>query len=160
MIKNSDQYVKQNDGRCMIQIRDIGCFFRSALNIVERKFNVAFEPRDLNILWHSAKVKKIIDDDDCLLDSAKLMNLAISMYLPERSGAFAEIGLKRFGSFTPYKWAERYSPEFFIRKIKQGGPSGVHFVVVDNNDKRIWEPHDPEIKDLGEVYTICYRYFG
>lgn len=149
--------IKQNDEKCLPAIQKIGCFFRSSLLAVEYSTGKKFTPDDLNSLWNSAKFKGIISIDDDLMDSAKLMNLGLDRLC--EPGYFAEIGLKVAGHIELYRWAENAGlvPDTFIRKMRQGGPNKYHYVLVDEKDKLIEDPHDPVIKDLGEVFTICYK---
>ena len=155
------QFVKQNDEKCLPEIQKIGCFFRSALHIVEQKTGAMFDVNQINNLWKLAKERGIIDSNNDLMNSAKLMNLALKTCFPEYKGYFAEIGIARAGLVKFYPWAEKakLKPEYFIKKHLQSGPSVYHYVVVNDCLHKIFDPHEPEIIDRGEVYTICYRYF-
>lgn len=153
MLKTT-KYTKQNDPCCLPDVQRVGCFFRSALNIVERNENVAFTPQQINIFWHEAHRRKIVDDNNNLQDSAALMDMVGDRH-------YVEVGLMKDNVFEPYGWFKKtgLEPQFFIRKHLQGGPSVYHYRVVDRNGNEIFEPHEPAIRDLGEVYTICYREF-
>lgn len=154
-------YVKQNNPECLPTIQKVGCFFRSALHCVELATDYVFNGAEINELWQKAKNKGILDSNDNLKDSAQLMNLALRSIRPNTSSYFAEIGIQTDGIYSLYNWAQKRGlvPNYFIQKIKQGGPSVYHFIVVDDSGKLQWDPHTPAIKSLGEVYTICYRFF-
>lgn len=152
-----EKYIKQNENDVLLPaIQKVGCFFRSCLNAVERELHVTLSTVQLNALWDKCKVIGLIDSDDCLMSGAKLMNLAADfVHIPAK---FAEIGLKVGKHYEPYLWAEKagLKPTIFIRKFNQNGPSKYHYVLADENDNLLWDPHIPAIIDRGEVFTICF----
>lgn len=156
------EYIKQDDDRCLAPIREVGCFFRSSLHCVELAKGRIFTPNQINELWELAKEKHILDDYNNLRDSAQLMNLALDYLDENNQSRFAEIGIKRGNNIELYAWARKHNivPNYYIRKIKQGGKSKYHFIVVDKDKNLVFDPYSTGIRELGEVYTICYRYYG
>ena len=46
-----------------------------------------------------------------------------------------------------------------IQKIRQGGPQGTHFRLVDKSAVLIEDPHTPAIAAISIIYTVIYVYF-
>lgn len=74
---------------------------------------------------------------------------------------FVEVGTIQPGKEPQfYEWAKGKYREnlYYIRKIRQSGPQGVHFVALHRNS--VVDPHHPAIESLGELYTIIYSLQG
>ena len=161
--------IYQNDDNCITDVRKIGCFVRSCGIIAECKYNELYTAsneedrlltaQDINKMWRYGKELGIIDEDNRLINSAKMATFALRL-LGDNDGRFIEIATKKNGEMDLYGWARKkgYVPDSFIQKILQNGPSKTHFRVVDKNDNLQLDPHNPPIKMVEPVYTICYKY--
>lgn len=110
----------------------------------------------INMLWDFSYQKRYITEQNCMTCSAPIANLALGMLgVP---GRFVEVATFKDGNMGWYPAIEDRKAEYFIQKIKQNGPEGIHFRNVTKEGERLWDPHDPEIKPTGIFYTICYRY--
>ena len=156
-IKNVE-YIKQNNPECLPVIQEIGCFFRCACHLAELVTRKVLSAADLNFLWEECKKLKLINDNDDVQDSAKIANIALSLLWGK--GRFIEIGLKKDNITALYRWAQNtgLKPNYWIKKINQGGKHKTHFDVVNENEKIIFDPHFPNIASKGDIYTICYYY--
>ena len=154
------EYLPQNASGLYLDIQKIGCFFRSALNLAERKAQKSLTVSQINDLWSECKslgyIGKLNGQYNCVLNSAKIATRAAEVL--KLKGRFVEVGIMKEGIISFYKGVTPETATDFIQKIKQGGPSKTHFRVVAQNGSLLWEPHNPEIKSLGEIYTICYQF--
>lgn len=159
--------IYQNNIDCLPIIRRVGCFVRSCGLIAEKRYSEnnpdSFEELtadQINRMWSWGKDTEIINENNCLQDSAKMATFALKQ-LGDMNGYFAEIATKYpDGKCYTYPWAEKkgYVPDFFIQKIVQNGPGVYHFRMVDKDDNLLVDPHDPPIHVVKPVYTICYKY--
>lgn len=153
-------YIKQNDKRLYPEIQKIGCFFRAALFLAERKTRKFLSDTQINKLWDLSNKYGYIGilngEPNCVITSAPISNLALEE-LGWR-GRFVEVGLIKNDKISYYPSVKDKRSTDFIQKINQAGPSKTHFRVVNENKEIDFDPHNPEINSLGEIYTICYRY--
>ena len=152
----NEKYLPQNASGLYLSIQKIGCFFRSALNMAEDKAQKALTVEQINKLWDKACAFRYINSENNVTNSAKIANLALEEL--KISGRFVEVAIFQNGLMQWYSSVITHSADYYIQKIKQGGPSKTHFIRVDAEGRTLFEPHDPPIKKLGIYYTICYRY--
>lgn len=156
------KYLKQNDSKLLKDIQDVGCFFRCCGLIAEIKTGKVLTADELNNTWKWAKDTRRIDTDNNLRDAASVATRFLRI-LGDQTGHIIEIGLFKDGLTTFYPSIEKYNPElckidFLIQKIKQNGPSGTHFRLVDKSGRLIEDPHEPAIKSQGIIYSILFTY--
>lgn len=164
-IKNNSEkemiHIKQNDFRCLPEIRDIGCFFRSCGLIAEYKTYKYLTVKQINDSWLWAKENKYIDEENCVVKSAPIANHFLEI-LGDK-GRFIEVGTFKNGitEFYPaYKGTELARIDALIQKIKTNGPEGTHFRPVDKKGICIEDPHEPPIKACAFIYSILYAYIN
>lgn len=165
-----DEYLKQNAIGNYIEIQQIGCFFRCACNLAEReakrmgKYVYKLTTDQLNKIWDRAitngyigdiKRKDGTIDRNCVKNSAQIATIALQEL--NCRGKFREVGTKTTDDFCWYGGADK-TVTGQILKMKQNGPSKTHYVVVDPDDILLWDPHEPAIRNQGNIYTILYRY--
>lgn len=153
-------YIFQNDKKLYPVIQQIGCFFRSALFMAETKAGKVLNSEQINALWDESKAKGFIGkkdgDDNCVLKSAAIANLALKVLGKE--GKFVEVAIFKNGVTAWYKSVTDCRADSFIQKIKQSGPSKTHFRNVNRYGSIVFDPHNPPIRELSIMYTICYRF--
>lgn len=154
------RHIKQNDPDCLPVMQKIGCFVRSCGLVAEYHTGKSLSAGQINELWETAKRKGFVNGSDDVVASAPIINLALRM-LGDK-GRFIEVGIFAEGKTSYYPSVqEKYrSIDALIQKIKQSGPSGTHFRLVDKAGYLIEDPHDPEIKVKGICYSILYHYIG
>lgn len=150
------EYIPQNASGLYLSIQKIGCFFRSALNIGEVISGKALTKEQINKLWDYSKKVHYINDNDDVVSSAGIINLAIKEL--GGKGRVTEVATFKDGVMNWYRSVTVCRADYYIQKIKQGGPSKTHFWRVDKYGTVKYEPHNPPIKSLGPIHTICYRY--
>ena len=156
----TEKLIKQNDPNCIPWIQKSGCFLRCAQAVAELKAEKALTSKQINDMYKWAKSYRHLNSRNDLTRSAPVMNR--TMEVLGKPGRFIEVGTIKDGHIVWYPWVQN-SPSYqqgdvFIQKIKQGGPQRVHFRIVDDYEQLLWDPHDPEIKNLGSIYTIVYRF--
>lgn len=158
-----DEYIKQNASGLYLEIQKIGCFFRAALWIAEKQTGRKLKVEQINKLWNLAQQMKYIPAEgpkkNCVQNSEGIATLALRE-LGDR-GRIIEVGTFCDGKMIWYGCASKdHHIDYYIQKIKQGGPSVTHFRNVDKEGHLLWDPHEPEINVLDIYYTICYKYEG
>jgi hypothetical protein len=158
----------QNNPDCLPIIQASGCFARSAQGIAEIATGHALTTSQINAIWLwgkdysifvSGKKRLLIDGENVLNSSAVLANKTLEIL--GAPGRFIEVGTKKNGIITWYDWVKGSAlqrADAFIQKIAQNGPQKIHFRIVDNNDRLVWDPHNPAITSQGTLYTIVYCY--
>lgn len=182
------QHIKQNDKECLPIVQSSGCRFRCDGLAAEYRTGHTLTAAQLNAVWEWAQDtnrignKKSIDcgikrneafnsrcpkcahwDDckfNCELDGAGIA----TRFLRELgdNGRFVEVATVKNGvvSWYPAISHENRRMDVCIQKIKQGGPQGTHFRLVDKSGVLIEDPHNPPIAALSVIYTVIYAYFS
>ena len=157
--------IKQNGPGMYLVIAQIGCFFRAACNMAEREARRqgrvvwCLTAEQLNRIWTISHNLHYINDKENVVVSAPIANLALgTLGIP---GKFTEVGT--FTNPGEINWYSSLAvkdrrADYFIQKIAQNGPSKTHFRNVNENNIKLWDPHEPDINVQGKYYTICYRY--
>lgn len=148
--------IYQNDKRLSERMQKWGCFIRSCLIIAERIAGKELTDIQINLIEAEALKAGYIDDKTYTVkSSAPIIRLAFD-YLTGKPAKVIEIATSVNGKVTFYPSVkDQYKRvDAQIRKYKQGGPSKTHFVA--QLDGETIDPHDPAIRDLGEIYAICY----
>jgi hypothetical protein len=167
MMPNTIALLPQNHPDHLHIIQNSGCFFRSSQAIAEVAGGKALSADQINEMWAwgrnrefviGGKVTKLINMNNELNASAIIANRTLEV-LGVR-GRFLEVGTKKNGTCTWYPWTDN-SPSLqrgdaFIQKINQNGPQKIHFRLANDDDSLLWDPHDPEIKSQGVIYTIVF----
>ena len=154
--------LKQNASGLYLEIQQIGCFFRAACHMAEIEAEKqgrtqALTLEQINKLWEYSKTLKYINEQDNVVSSVGIANLALKKL--NASGRFVEVAVFSEGKMNWYasvRGKDRKA-DYYIQKIKQAGPSVTHFINVDNAGNLLWDPHEPQIIKRGVFYTICYR---
>lgn len=153
------KHIKQDDPRCIEPMRTIGCFVRSCGLIAEYKTGRDLTARQINELWTWGKSAKRINEQDEVTDSESIATRALREL--GDAGRFVEVGKFENGIIT-WKPAYKGTPicrfDAGIQKIRQGGPHGTHFIVVDRYGNLIEDPYSHNIKSQGIIYTRIYAY--
>lgn len=147
--------MKQNEIGLYYIIQKSGCFFMSCLFIAEQISGKMFNAGEVNSLWASAKRIRYIDENDNILNSEGVINLAL--ILAESSCRIVEVATFKDGVMGWYSWVKDKRADFFIQKGDQSGPQKYHFYVVDKYGDLIWDPYEPAVNITGVVHTICYQ---
>lgn len=126
--------------------------------MAEKQLGRNLTVEEINHEWHEAKLKGFIDSENNLRNAAKVATNCLRRY--GGSGSLVEVATRFDGETEWYSWVTPRKADYRIMKINQNGPNKTHFVVVDKTNKVVFEPHDPPIHSLGEVYTVLYRYDG
>lgn len=152
------EYIKQNASGLYIDIQKIGCFFRSALHMAEMEAHKALTESEINKLWDFAKRCKYINAENNVITSAPIANLAAEKL--GLKGRFIEVAVFKDGQMNWYSSIpnSQRRVDYWIKKIKQNGPSKTHFLNVNKYGQEEWDPHEPAINEIGVYYTICYIY--
>lgn len=152
------EFLKQNASGLYLEIQKIGCFFRSACHLAEMKAGKALTVDQLNKLWEFSKSFKYINQENNIVVSAPIANLAGEVL--GLKGHFIEVATFKDGMLVWYGSVpvSQRRIDYYIQKIEQPGPSKTHFTVVDKYGDLVWDPHDPDITKLKVYYTICYKY--
>lgn len=150
--------IKQNSLGLLPDIQRVGCFFRCALRMAEQELGRTLTEFEINLEWIEARNNGYIDDQLNLKNAAKVATICLRRH--GGTGAFIEIATETDGSVYWYTWVKDRTVNYRIMKIRQGGPSRTHFVEVDENKNVTFDPHEPAIRSLGEIYTVYYRYDG
>ena len=151
--------IKQNDPRLGLFMQKSGCFVRSGQLIAELKVGKALTAKQIMQIFRDSQSLGYLDNSNLVTNSAGIANLALKTL--GDTGRFVEVGIFENGSTKWYGWAigtKWARADALIQKIKQGGPQGTHFRVVDNLGKLIEDPHTPEIAVQGIYYSILYAY--
>lgn len=148
----------QNSAELLPVIQNVGCFFRCALRMAENRLGKNLTADEINNEWIQAKTKGVIDSQDNLLDAAKVATDCLRRH--GGHGMFIEIATEYDGQVNWYSWVKIKDADYRIMKIRQNGPSKTHFVEVDKNKNVTFDPHNPPIRSMGELYTIYYRFNG
>lgn len=163
-------YLKQNASGNYIEIQKIGCFFRCACNMAEReakkrgKYIYTLTSEQLNRLWDRASILGYIGDIKrsdgtveklCVKNSAGIATIALQeLNLP---GRFKEVATTSEEGSCWYGGANT-TVNYRILKMRQNGPSKTHYIMVNEKNELLWDPHDPEIQNQKTLYVISYRY--
>lgn len=153
------QHIKQNDQRLGEFMQQSGCFIRCGGLIAEYKTGKSLTADQINQIFEYSKRFSFIDSKNLVTDSAGIANLALKA-LGDK-GRFVEVGTFEDGETKWYDWVKGTKwarADALIQKIRQGGPQGTHFRVVNNRGKLIEDPHTPEIAVKGIYYSILYAY--
>lgn len=150
--------IKQNAEGLNPHIQKIGCFFRAACHMAEIAGNKLLTAEQLNQLWRNSKIKGFINSENNVMNSANIANAALEVL--NAGGKFSEVAVFENGIVGWYKSIpkEQRKANYFIQKFLQNGINRTHFVNVDRYGKLMWDPHEPAIKKIKVIYTICYRY--
>lgn len=151
--------IAQNDPSLGKFMQLSGCFVRSAQLLAEYKTGRALTAEQINQIFRDSQSLGFLDNSNLVRNSAGIANLALKAL--GDTGRFVEVGLFENGETKYYNWAigtKWARADAVIQKIRQGGPQGTHFRVVDNRGHLIKDPHDPPIKSLGIYYSILYAY--
>lgn len=154
-------HIKQNSAGMKDPIPAIGCFFRSCGLIAEYKTQKSLTVEQLNGLWDWAKGTGRIDKNDCVRDSASIATRALRIL--GDGGRFIEVGLFRDGAtsyYSAYNGGPLARADALIQKCSTSGPEGTHYRVVTKKGFLIEDPHEPEIRIRGVIYSILYAYEG
>jgi hypothetical protein len=148
------ELLKQNNKKLKKDIREVGCFFRSALALSEIKENKKLNAEQINVYWDLARKANFIDKDRCVTTSAPIATLASDL------GRWIEIGTFKDGVKTLYKWVtcDLARVDGLIQKIQTDTIFKTHFRVVDNEGKVLFDPYEPSIKPKKIEYSILYHY--
>lgn len=156
-------YIKQNSNGLYLDIQHIGCFFRAACHMAELQAQKeggrsCLTVEEINRIWDYSKRLRYVDANNCVTTSAPIANQAGNIL--KLRGKFNEVALLVAGEINWYGSVPKNQrhAEYFIQKMKQNGPSGTHFVNVDQIGELLWDPHEPAINNRGTIYTICYKY--
>ena len=157
-----EQHVKQNDKALYDDIQRIGCFFRSCGLVAEYKTGKRLNVTQINNTWDWAKNTRRIDGNNNVRDSASIINRFLRV-LGDNMGSIIEVGTFKDGKTTFYPYYQKHRADlcradFLIQKIRQNGPSGTHFRLVDKLGNLIEDPHEPVINVKGIEYSILYAY--
>lgn len=150
-------HIKQNTSGLYLDIQKIGCFFISCLDIAQTIADRTLTIEAVNRLWDISHSLSYINKDNNVTDSAKIINRTLE-YLGSAKKV-REVAVFKEGRFLWYKSVDKKDriADYFIQKITQGGISKTHFRVVDCKGEVIEDPHDPPIRALSVVYSICYK---
>lgn len=152
------EHIKQNDKNCIKLMRDIGCFVRSCGLVAEYKTGKSLTVNQINDLWHWCSENKLFTSSYALVASAPVINHALEI-LGDK-GKFIEVGIFSNGKCNWYKSVHESfrKVDALIQKVRQNGPSGTHFRLVDKYGDLIEDPHEPVIKPTSVIYSIIYCY--
>jgi hypothetical protein len=117
------------------------------------KRNEAFNPRCPKCAhWSDCKF-------NCELDGASIATRFLRQL--GDNGHFTEVGTIKNGvvSWYPATSQQNRRMDVCIQKIRQGGPQGTHFRLVNKNGVLTEDPHNPAIAALSVIYTVIYAYF-
>lgn len=147
---------KQNEIGLKIVIRDIGCFFLSCVNLVEFKTGLKLSVKEVNELWDFCKRNNIIDKNDDVVSSAKIMNRILKIKNSDLRCyeiATQKQGVKHFykGISNEIKNMEHY----YIQKLQTDGKYGTHFRVITENGN-IFDTYDRFYYFDKVLYNIVY----
>lgn len=159
MIHIKQIHIKQNDYRCLPEIRDIGCFFRSCGLIAEYKTYRDLTVKQINDTWLWAKENKYINEENCVVKSAPIATRFLEL-LGDK-GKFVEVGTFKDGVleyYPAYKGTDLARGDAFIQKVKTDGKEGTHFRPVDKYGVLVEDPHEPRIRAVSIFYSIIYAY--
>lgn len=148
---------KQYNSNFLPIIQKVGCFFLSCVNLVELKTGVKLSINQINDLWNFCKETKIIDENNNIVSSAKIMNQIL-----KNSGLKIrcyEVATKQDNKINYYpSVSENFrnnENKGFIQKIKTSGVYGTHFRIVNNSDMVIYDSVD--VENYQKIfYTIVY----
>jgi hypothetical protein len=149
--------IKQNDARCSILIRKIGCFFRSATALAELHTGKELTVRQINELWEQSVAEGYIKGTK-IVRSAPISTLALRAL--GDGGRFVEIGTFKNGIKSLYAGVQETGKTYYIQKIKANNPDGTHFRVVSSIGDLVFDPYEPSVNNLGIFYSILYSYRG
>lgn len=153
--------VKQNDPDCLPIVQKIGCFVRACGFMAERVTGKELTASQINDLWNWSKKSGHINSSNCVKHSAPIATHALRMLGNE--GQFVEIGTFTKGKMSFYGAITeqmKMHPRFYIQKIKTQYTEGTHFRNIDGAGNLLFDPNEPEIKELGIYYSIVYAYIG
>ena len=155
--------LKQNDKQLIYPIREVGCFFRSALAIAEMTCGKLFSASEINEMWFVCQDKGFIVNREMVKGGAPVMNLAFDL-LFEKYGAehykAIEIATSRKGvvEFYPSIPKEMRRTDAFIckRKTPKTLKYPYHFVVNDAKGDLLFDPYTPDVQGTTEAYTVHF----
>lgn len=148
---------KQNDVNLNRDIQDVGCFYLSCINLIEFKTGIKLTVEEVNFYWNLAKSKNIIDDNNNLLDSAKLMNIILGNKGSDLR-VFEIATEKDYYNRVYYQWVDdtlKNRDKYYIQKLKTTGKYGTHFRVVTENGN-IYDSIDGVYDFEKVLYNIVY----
>lgn len=151
-------FIKQNAEGLLPIIQKSGCFFRASCHMAELAVQKVLTKEQINAIYEQAKNKNYIDQNDDVMQSAPIANIALRAL--GSAGRFQEVATFKNGKLNWYSAipeGQRIA-NYYIQKGKQNGPQKVHFYNVTKSGETIWDPHAPAIKITGIIYTICYRF--
>lgn len=154
--------VKQNDPDCLPIVQKIGCFVRACGFMAESVTGKELTAKQINDLWNWSKKSGHINSNNCVKHSAPIATHALRM-LGNEKGQFVEIGTFTKGKMSFYGAITeqmKMHPRFYIQKIKTQYTEGTHFRNIDGAGNLLFDPNEPEIKELGIYYSIVYAYIG
>ncbi len=152
--------IKQNDIRLIQDIREIGCFFRSAQAMAEMKAGTTLTADQINVMWHWAKINGHIENRIMVHGAIPIANKTLK-YLG-CPGRFFEVGLFKNGKTSYYKSIPKHLQriDFLIQKANQvaGAKYKHHFRNVDRFGEVIFDPYEPAVEVSGAEYSILFAY--
>ena len=148
---------KQDNTMLLDDIQKVGCFYLSCINLIEFKTCIKLTVDEVNYYWNLAKTKNIIDDNNDLLDSAKLMNMILGNK-GNNLRVFEIATEKDYYNPIYYPWVDdnlKKLDKYYIQKLKTRGVYGTHFRVITENGN-IFDSL-PYIYDFDKIlYNIVY----
>ena len=148
---------KQDNTMLLDDIQKVGCFYLSCINLIEFKTCIKLTVEEVNYYWNLAKKKNIIDDNNDLLDSAKLMNMILDNK-GNNLRVFEIATEKDYYNPIYYPWVDdnlKKLDKYYIQKLKTRGVYGTHFRVITENGN-IFDSL-PYIYDFDKIlYNIVY----
>ncbi len=152
--------IKQNDARLIKDIREVGCFFRSAQALAEIKTGTTLTAEQINAMWGWSIRNGHIENRVMVNGAMPIANKTLK-YLGS-PGQFIEVGLFQNGKTTYYKSIPKHLKriDFLIQKAKQkaGAKYKNHFRVVDRFGCVIFDPYEPTVEVAGSEYSILFAY--
>lgn len=149
---------KQNNEKLNKDIQDVGCFYLSCINLIEFKTGIKLTVEEVNKFWCLCKEKyHIIDNDNNLLDSAKLMNIILGVKNSDLR-VFEVATEKDYYNRIYYQWVNddlKNRDKYYIQKLKTTGKYGTHFRVVTENGN-IYDSIDGVYDFEKVLYNIVY----
>ena len=181
------EHIKQNDKDCLPIIQSSGCRFRCDGLAAEYWTGKSLTADELNETWEWAQSSNRIGNSqpincgvklyaafnpkcpkcehwndckfNCELDGASISTRFLRQL--GDNGRFVEVGTIKNGvvSWYPAISEQHRKMDVCIQKIKQGGPQGTHFRLVDKSGVLIEDPHTPAIAAISVIYTVIYAYY-
>lgn len=152
----------QNENGFLPEIQEIGCFFISCINCVEKATGVKLTKSEVNTLWNDCKERGYINKNNDIVSSQNIMNYLLTMKGSHLR--FTEVATKRYGVLEWYKsipntWKEKPYQLYYIQKVRTE-KGNTHFILVDKKEDVILDPFKTGVKVTDIFYTIVYYLQG